>query len=908
MNIGYQGQKNCYSYQVLKKYLTDNKAYGYNNFELVFDALENQEIDYAVLPIENSLGGCIFVNFDFFYKYDITIHCEFHHNINHSLYSYEHNINQIKTVISHPQALQQCINNIKERNITPIDFWDTTGSLEEIVKKKDNSLACIAPPGLGKEFGVNELITNFNDQENNITRFYLVSLKKRNLNYHELVKSNMSVIKNKFSGYIVSKDQVGILSEYLEKFKQHNYNLTKIESRPYLGHDRKVFSYIFYLEGTIKNTISEKQFSEKIKGFKHFGQFPLLEIEKPNVVSPKKISVVIIGFGRFGQFIGEQMVNYGFNVYATSRSDYTELANEIGITFLDKDTFQSLNSEQNFDIIILATSILSFEKVLTSYNINLWENKLIVDVLSVKLYPQDIINKYLSNINCDILLTHPMFGPDSAKSSGLTNAWNNKNFVYWKEKINNHNLLDKFLSFWECQGCNMIEMSPKEHDKLTANSQFLTHFIGRTLELLDCQNTQVDTDGYKSLVTIKNHSINDSWDLFYALAKYNPLSIDTINKLKYQINKLEEKILYPEGKVLKQSETGKLNAKILELKSEGKNIINSAIGVPSWYPELAYTSSYSTAKGNKNLINKLIDYYENKHDLQVNNENIVIVAGAKPGIYLTLKLLTKIGTKWLVPKPYWTSYPDMIELENGSTIFLDTEVECNWSLKLSDIEENFKDSLVNGIIICQPNNPTGLLYDEDFIKDLIILAKKYNKYIIMDEVYLSLTNKTTSYKIAVKQNYNKIIVVSSFSKYWAVPGWRVGWVLSNSDIISQIVKLQSNILTCAPNSSQEVCYNLLDTNFTPDLSILKESYQELSKIFIDNGWSLPYNSELSMYLFPVNNNISISNIVDNLLENGLGVICGTPFGYDNAIRLTLPNNYKDLDNIKVILTKVLSNK
>ena len=73
----------------------------------------------------------------------------------------------------------------------------------------------------------------------------------------------MSVIKNKFSGYIVSKDQVGILSEYLEKFKQHNYNLTKIESRPYLGHDRKVFSYIFYLEGSIKNTISEKNFLKK---------------------------------------------------------------------------------------------------------------------------------------------------------------------------------------------------------------------------------------------------------------------------------------------------------------------------------------------------------------------------------------------------------------------------------------------------------------------------------------------------------------------------------------------------------------------------------------------------------------------------------------------------------------------
>ena len=647
------------------------------------------------------------------------------------------------------------------------------------------------------------------------------------------------------------------------------------------------------------------KFSEKIKNFKHFGQFPLLEIKNPESLKSKKTSVAIIGFGRFGQFIGEQMVSFGFDVYATSRTNYTKLANELGIIFLDRDSFLSLNIENAFDVIILATSILSFEKVLTSYPKELWENKLIVDVLSVKLYPQEIINKYLSQINCDILLTHPMFGPDSAKSSGLANSWNNKNFVFWKEKINNNELLNRFISFWEYQGCNMIEMSPQEHDKLTANSQFLTHFLGRTLELLDCQNTKVDTDGYKSLVTIKNHSVNDSWDLFYALAKYNPLSIDTINKLKYQISILEEKILYPDGKIIKQSETGKMNSKIINLKSEGKKIINSAIGVPSWYPQLPYTSSYSTAKGNKNLLNQMKKYYSDKHNLEINDENLVIVSGAKPGIYLSLKLLTRIGTKWILPKPYWTSYPDMIELENGSSILLDSKVENNWSLNLSIIEENFKDKLVNGIIICQPNNPTGLLYNENFIEQLIILAKNYDKYIIMDEVYLSLTDSKTSYKLAKTFEFSKLIVVSSFSKYWAVPGWRVGWVLSEPNIISQIVKLQSNILTCASNSGQEVCCELLDSNFSPDLSILSESKDVISKIFIDNGWSLPKNDELSMYLFPVNNEINIHKVVNQLLENGLGVISGTPFGYDNAIRITLPNNYEDLEDIKNILIKVL---
>lgn len=903
MNIGYQGEKNCYSYQVVKKYLNENKAHGYNNFELVFDALENQEVDYAVLPIENSLGGCIFVNFDFFYKYDIIIHCEFHHNINHSLYSLSSNINEIKTVISHPQALQQCINNIKNNDLTPIDFWDTTGSLNELLEKKDNTLAAIAPPGLKEEFGVNELITNFNDQENNITRFYLISLKKRELEYQEIVKVNTNIVKNKFSGYIIAKDQVGILSDYLDKFKNNNYNLTKIESRPYLGQDRKVFSYIFYLEGVIKNLISKKQFSKKIDGFKHFGQFPLLEItDKKLENKERKTSIAIIGFGRFGQFIGEQMINFGFNVYATSRTDYTELAKELGIIFLDKESFLSLNMKQPFDIVIIATSILSFEKVLKSYPYNFWENKLLVDVLSVKLYPQEIINEYLKYINCSILLTHPMFGPDSAKSFCFENAWNNKNFVYWKEKIINNNLVDEFLSFWDYQGCNMIEMSPDKHDKLTANSQFLTHFIGRTLELLNCQNTEVDTDGYKSLVTIKNHSINDSWDLFYALAKYNPKSIDTINKLKYQLNKLETR-LFPNE--IKESKTGIVFSKILKLnkglsEDDEKYVINSAIGVPTWYPKLEYSSAYSKAKGNNILLDKLVDYYQNQ-DLDISIDNLLIVPGAKPGIYLPLKLLTSIGSKWLIPIPYWTSYPDMVESVNGKSILLESNVENNWEIDLDIIENNYKSELINGIILCNPNNPTGLLYSETFISKLVELSRRYNKYIIADEVYLPLTSRNTIYK----NNYENIIVISSFSKYWAVPGWRVGWILSNKNIINKLVKIQSTIFTCAPTASQEVCIKLLQDKFKPDLSVLEKAKVRLRNIFIEKGWDVPENKELSMYLFPVNNNINMDSYIEKLLDKGLGVISGEAFGYRNAIRITLPNSEKVLIKMENIIRSII---
>ena len=88
MHIGYQGIENSYSHQVCSKFLDmkklgDDKVRGFKSFEIVFNCLLFGLIDFAILPIENSIGGCIFLNYDLFYKYNTKIHCEFHHNVNH---------------------------------------------------------------------------------------------------------------------------------------------------------------------------------------------------------------------------------------------------------------------------------------------------------------------------------------------------------------------------------------------------------------------------------------------------------------------------------------------------------------------------------------------------------------------------------------------------------------------------------------------------------------------------------------------------------------------------------------------------------------------------------------------------------------------------------------------------------
>lgn len=224
----------------------------------------------------------------------------------------------------------------------------------------------------------------------------------------------------------------------------------------------------------------------------------------------------------------------------------------------------------DLDVIVIAVSIMSFEDVIRTLAPHIETmlakkpeglGPLMVDVLSVKDYPRKIFLDSLP-LKCDILCTHPMFGPDSGKKS-----WSNLNFVYELTRIdgivqdrdvyqltesgnglnpsagdfngghsNSYVLgmdrVERFLSIWEEEGCRMVTMSFQTHDEYAANSQFITHLMGRILGSQGLQKTPIDTIGFESVLKLIGSTTADSFDLFYGLYKYNKNSVFTIMKLK----------------------------------------------------------------------------------------------------------------------------------------------------------------------------------------------------------------------------------------------------------------------------------------------------------------------------------------------------------------------------------------
>ncbi|XP_004303105.1 PREDICTED: arogenate dehydrogenase 1, chloroplastic-like [Fragaria vesca subsp. vesca] len=251
------------------------------------------------------------------------------------------------------------------------------------------------------------------------------------------------------------------------------------------------------------------------------------------------LKIAIVGFGNFGQFLAKTIIRQGHKVLAYSRSDYYDVAQEMGVIYLSD--VEAL-CEEHPEVMLFCTSILSTEKVLRSFPVQrLMRNTLFVDVLSVKEFPRNLFLQKLP-LDFDILCTHPMFGPESGK-----NGWNALPFVYDKVRVGSDksrvSLCDRFLDIFALEGCRMVEMSCSEHDRHAAGSQFITHTIGRVLEKLGLESTPILPNGYKALLNLVENTVGDSFDLYHGLFMYNVNAIDQLNRLDMAFNSLKEQFL-----------------------------------------------------------------------------------------------------------------------------------------------------------------------------------------------------------------------------------------------------------------------------------------------------------------------------------------------------------------------------
>lgn len=236
VKVSFQGERGAYSEEAAASFFKSGvAAKPCKSLFDTFEAMEKGLVDFAVVPVENSLEGSVNETYDLLLSSGLKVCGEVNLRVSHSLIARpEVEIKDIVAVYSHPQALAQCRAYIRKMSFRPVATYDTAGSVKIIKKRRSRSVAAIASSRAASLYGMNILAEHIEDNPNNYTRFFALSFKDA-----------PPTGNDKTSIVFSAKHVPGALYKALKVFADRDINLTKIESRPTR---LKPWEYNFYLD------------------------------------------------------------------------------------------------------------------------------------------------------------------------------------------------------------------------------------------------------------------------------------------------------------------------------------------------------------------------------------------------------------------------------------------------------------------------------------------------------------------------------------------------------------------------------------------------------------------------------------------------------------------------------------
>ncbi|MEM1950727.1 MAG: prephenate dehydratase [Candidatus Nitrosocaldus sp.] len=252
VRVAFQGERGAYSEVAALQYFNITELIPKRTIADVFYSAEMREVDYAIVPIENSIEGSVNETYDNLLTTSLKIQGEIYLRIEHCLIGYEHSsINSIRYVYSHPQALGQCRGFIQRHGFEPIPYYDTAGSVKMLKEKRPDASAAIASRLAAEIYGLSILAEGIEDNKNNYTRFLILAYPEKGEEGVRRVEEGEGRVANsispnsKTSIIFTLEHRAGALYNVLREFASRGINLTMIVSRPIKD---RPWEYNFYLD------------------------------------------------------------------------------------------------------------------------------------------------------------------------------------------------------------------------------------------------------------------------------------------------------------------------------------------------------------------------------------------------------------------------------------------------------------------------------------------------------------------------------------------------------------------------------------------------------------------------------------------------------------------------------------
>ena len=335
--------------------------------------------------------------------------------------------------------------------------------------------------------------------------------------------------------------------------------------------------------------------------------------------------------------------------------------------------------------------------------------------------------------------------------------------------------------------------------------------------------------------------------------------------------------------------------KAKELEQQGKKIIHLEVGEPDFQPPINVKKSlsevydmgfgkYGPAKGLPEFRIRLSEFANNNFDTNINSENIMVTPGARFGVFLSITTLLDPGDEIIVIEPAWPAYRQCAINAGVKVRSIKTSLENKWEPKLDDISSCINDN-TKMIVLNYPNNPTGKILPKILQDAIVKIAKEQDLYILSDEIYSNYSNN--EWKSMLSYNYEKTIVTQSFSKSHSMTGYRIGYLISNQDIIERLAKLQALCLTNVSEPIQYTAMKSLNDDVTNNVKIMNERLTKLEDICKEMELEF-VRPDGAMYIFArTKNPINTSELSDELLNHGVAIAPGIGFGdYNEFFRIS----------------------
>ncbi|NOY78998.1 MAG: pyridoxal phosphate-dependent aminotransferase [Calditrichaeota bacterium] len=388
---------------------------------------------------------------------------------------------------------------------------------------------------------------------------------------------------------------------------------------------------------------------------------------------------------------------------------------------------------------------------------------------------------------------------------------------------------------------------------------------------------------------------------------------------------------------IQSSKTVGISNTVLRLRHEGNHVVSFGAGEPDFdTPDFIKQAAieaiqkgktkYTQVMGIPELREAIARKLKKDNNLDFDTDQIVVSTGGKQALFNAVLSLCQEGDEVLVPTPYWVSYPEQVKLAGASPVYVPSRVENGFKITADDLKRAIT-SKSKLLIFNSPNNPSGAVYDREWLQDIATVLAETSLVILTDEIYEKIVfdGRTHVSLASFPEIKNRVVVVNGVSKAYAMTGWRIGYAAGPREIISAMIKIQGHS-TSNPNTIAQWASVAALSHDAKEVRDMVAEFQKRRDYVYRRLSQMPgihcRKPEGTFYIFPkvsdyfgkTYHSYRISNSFDFcqflLEEEKVALIPGGAFGMDSFVRISFATSFQEIeegmDRIERGLTKLYS--